>query len=141
MVQMLWGRFGLQNKDLGPSLGAIDIIFRAGSVPTSPGGWGVRQGCAPLETQGEGPSPLAAGHARKEVGGIGGRLTVLSCHGNFRYCTAPVYLLYLSVPGTPMLCPAKHGSLASSSTAVFSSQARQPCLALPGSGSFCPVKH
>ena len=33
MAQMLFGRFWLQNKDLGPSVGAIDIIFRAGSVP------------------------------------------------------------------------------------------------------------
>ena len=42
MAQMLFGRFWLQNKDLGPSLGAIDIISRALSVPTSPGvgGWG-----------------------------------------------------------------------------------------------------
>ena len=40
MAQMLFGRFWLQNKDLGPSLGAIDIIFRAGSVPMGPGGWG-----------------------------------------------------------------------------------------------------
>ena len=38
MAQMLFGRFWLQNKDLGPFLGAIDIIFRAGYVPTGPGG-------------------------------------------------------------------------------------------------------
>ena len=74
MAQMLFGRFGLQNKDLGPSFGAIDIIFRAGSVPMGPGGWGVGPRCAPLETQGEEgsggegakpPSPPAAGHPRK----------------------------------------------------------------------------
>ena len=41
MAQMLFGRFWLQNKDLSPSVGAIDIIFRAGSVPMGPGVWGV----------------------------------------------------------------------------------------------------
>ena len=54
MAQMLFGRFWLQNKDLSPSVGAIDIIFRAGSVPMGPGGWGVGPRCAPLEIQGEG---------------------------------------------------------------------------------------
>ena len=38
MAQMLFGRFWLQNKDLGPSIKAIDIIFRARSVPMGPGG-------------------------------------------------------------------------------------------------------
>ena len=37
MAQMLFGRFWLQNKDLGLSLGAIDIIFRDLSVESGPG--------------------------------------------------------------------------------------------------------
>ena len=37
MSQMLFGRFWLQNQDLGASAGAIDIVFRAGSVPMGPG--------------------------------------------------------------------------------------------------------
>ena len=56
MAQMLFGRFWLENKDLSPSIGAIGIIFRAGSVPMGPGGWGVGPRCDPLETQGEGGS-------------------------------------------------------------------------------------
>ncbi len=41
MAQMLVGQFWLQSKDLGLSLGAIGIIFRAGSVRLVPGcgGW------------------------------------------------------------------------------------------------------
>ena len=37
MSRMFYGRFWLQNKDLGASLGAIEPVFRAGSVPIGPG--------------------------------------------------------------------------------------------------------
>ena len=70
MAQMLFGRFWLQNKDLSPSVGAIGSIFRAGSVPMGPGGWGVRQGCAPLETQGEGLRPPPPRRPATETSGI-----------------------------------------------------------------------
>ena len=36
-----------------------------------PGGWGVGQGCGPLEIQGEG---VSGGPPEMEVGGIGGSL-------------------------------------------------------------------
>ena len=36
MSRMFFGRFWLQNKDLGASLGAIEQVFRAGSVPIGP---------------------------------------------------------------------------------------------------------
>ena len=71
MAQMLFGRIWLQNKDLDPSIGAIDIIFRAGSVPMGPGVWGVGPRCAPVEIQGdggvrggEGEAPLPPGSGR-----------------------------------------------------------------------------
>ena len=69
MAHMLFGRFWLQNEDLGPSLGVIDIIFRAGSVPMGPGGWGVGPRCAPLEIRGaKPPSPPAVGdHPRTQT--------------------------------------------------------------------------
>ena len=34
---MLRGRFGLENQAFGSSIGAIDMVFRDLSVPTSPG--------------------------------------------------------------------------------------------------------
>ena len=60
MAQMLLGRFWLQNKDLGLSLGAIDIIFRAGSDPTNPGVCGVGRG-PPNGEEGEAPLPPGGG--------------------------------------------------------------------------------
>ena len=37
MSRMFFGRFWLQNKDLGASLGAIEPVFRDLSVPIGPG--------------------------------------------------------------------------------------------------------
>ena len=51
---MLQGRFGLQNKDLGTSLGAIAMVFRDLHLATAASVWGFGPRCAPFETQGEG---------------------------------------------------------------------------------------
>ena len=83
MAQMLFGRFWLQNKDLSPSVGAIDIIFRAGSVPMGPGGWGDARDAPHWKLRGrEGlggrgakpPFPRRLATPEREVGGIGGSL-------------------------------------------------------------------
>ena len=80
MAQMLFGRIWLQNKDLDPSIGAIDIIFRAGSVPMGPGVWGVGRDAPHWKFRGRGgpgakPFPPAPGGGKAKTGPLpkGGR--------------------------------------------------------------------
>ena len=71
MAQMLFGRLWLLNEDLGPSIGAIDIIFRAGSVPTGLGVWGLGRGALHWKFRGRGgpgEAPLPSGGRRAKTG-------------------------------------------------------------------------
>ena len=68
MAQMLFGRIWLQNKDLDPSIRAIDIIFRAGSVPTGPRGWGCARDAPHWKLRrAKPPSPPAAGGRDRSI--------------------------------------------------------------------------